>query len=252
MGRKMKDITGQRFGRGVAIEPTDKRCGHNVVWRVKCDCGNEYFANVSHLISGQIQSCGCLRKEKMSKLGKAAAKDITNQTFGQLTALEPTDKRNGGKIVWRCRCSCGNIVEVSINNLTCGRTTSCGCIKSLGEEEVSRLLREKNILFKQQFTDDRFRREKTQAKFRFDFALLDGEDRPIAFIEYNGQQHYQFANSGWNTEENFLETVDRDREKAELCDKYNIPLYIIRYDEDIQERLEQILKNIEKADVGVC
>lgn len=56
--------------------------------------------------------------------------DITKQKFGRLIALKPTDERGGdGCVCWLCRCSCGNMSVVSINNLRRGITKSCGCYK---------------------------------------------------------------------------------------------------------------------------
>lgn len=61
-----KDITGQRFGRLVAIRPNGKQ-GNNIKWLCRCDCGNEITTNVSSLTRGKTKSCGCLRKEITSK-----------------------------------------------------------------------------------------------------------------------------------------------------------------------------------------
>lgn len=36
-----KNLIGQRFGKLVAIRPTDRKVGTNIVWEMKCDCGNE-------------------------------------------------------------------------------------------------------------------------------------------------------------------------------------------------------------------
>lgn len=45
-------------------------------------------------------------------------KDLTGQKFGRLTALYPTDKREGkGYIVWVMKCDCGNIEERSLHSL---------------------------------------------------------------------------------------------------------------------------------------
>lgn len=49
-------------------------------------------------------------------------RDLTGQKFGRLTAVEYLGGRK-----WRCKCDCGNIVDVFTNNLTRGNTTSCGC-----------------------------------------------------------------------------------------------------------------------------
>lgn len=61
------DITGQRFGRLVAIEliPREERSWSNKerAWRCKCDCGNEVIVRQRSLRSARMtQSCGCIRK----------------------------------------------------------------------------------------------------------------------------------------------------------------------------------------------
>lgn len=58
------NITGQRFGRLTAIEPTDRIVRSGVVWRCICDCGNETFVTVKDLRSGNTKSCGCLNHER--------------------------------------------------------------------------------------------------------------------------------------------------------------------------------------------
>ena len=110
------DLTGQRFGKLTAIEPTDKRSGRTVVWKCRCDCGNGCEVAGDSLQSGGTQSCGCSRID-----------DITGQRFGRLVAVEPTDKRSGRGVVWKCKCDCGNVCEVAARDLQSGRTRSCGC-----------------------------------------------------------------------------------------------------------------------------
>ena len=64
------DITGQRFGKLIALEPTpiqkDKR--RYYYWKCKCDCGNECYIEGSSLRSGHAKSCGCIvHKHGMAK-----------------------------------------------------------------------------------------------------------------------------------------------------------------------------------------
>jgi len=58
--KNKKDLTGQRFGKLVVIEDTDKRKG-DVIWLCRCDCGNFTKVKTGDLKSGGTQSCGCLR-----------------------------------------------------------------------------------------------------------------------------------------------------------------------------------------------
>lgn len=56
--------------------------------------------------------------------------DLTNKKFGRLLVLEKTNKRqDGGSIVWKCRCDCGNIVEISSKRLVSNVIKSCGCLQ---------------------------------------------------------------------------------------------------------------------------
>lgn len=57
-------------------------------------------------------------------------KDLTGQHFGRLTVLSKTDKRFGGRVVWHCRCQCGNEVDVVSSYLLGGDTRSCGCLRT--------------------------------------------------------------------------------------------------------------------------
>lgn len=69
-------------------------------------------------------------------------RDITAQTFGRLTAIEPTDKRASGYTLWICQCECGNKKLASVNHLMQGSVKSCGCLakeKQWTLEEINQL-----------------------------------------------------------------------------------------------------------------
>lgn len=55
----LKDITGQRFGKLVAIEPCGREKSGVVRWRCKCDCGNFTEVSGTSLRAGTTKSCGC-------------------------------------------------------------------------------------------------------------------------------------------------------------------------------------------------
>lgn len=66
-----KDITGERFGKLVAIrevEPLTRKNGYDRQrYLCKCDCGCEKVIMKEHLTGGNIRSCGCARKESKLK-----------------------------------------------------------------------------------------------------------------------------------------------------------------------------------------
>lgn len=54
-------------------------------------------------------------------------KDLVGATFGRLTVAARAANR-GKKVVWLCRCECGNVVSVMGTSLCSGRSRSCGCL----------------------------------------------------------------------------------------------------------------------------
>lgn len=74
------------------------------------------------------------------------ATDITGKVFGRLTAIEPTEQRKCGAVVWKCNCECGNVeVYVSRSQLTCGKSKSCGCLRSEKVAEKNKEIKKKDI-----------------------------------------------------------------------------------------------------------
>lgn len=56
--------------------------------------------------------------------------NLRGQRFGKLVALEPTEQRLHGKVMWECKCDCGNSCIVMSTRLVQGHTKSCGCYSS--------------------------------------------------------------------------------------------------------------------------
>src|SRR5256885_1443438 len=52
--------------------------------------------------------------------------DLTGKRFGRWAVLG-IGVSSAGRRKWRCACDCGRVAEVFGNNLTGGRTVSCGC-----------------------------------------------------------------------------------------------------------------------------
>lgn len=56
-------------------------------------------------------------------------KDYTDQKFGNLTAIKPTEGRRKDSVLWLFKCDCGNEIIRLPNLLGKGNKTNCGCIK---------------------------------------------------------------------------------------------------------------------------
>lgn len=131
-GHHIDDLTGQRFGRWIVlyrveskIEPSGNKTTR---WHCKCDCGTERDLSAGTLKSGSSRSCGCLKREIITK-----ARDLTGQRFGRWTAIEkgkPYVASNGRQYrTWHCKCDCGTESDVTEMSLLSNKSVSCGCYR---------------------------------------------------------------------------------------------------------------------------
>lgn len=200
------------------------------MWWCICDCPNHniILTSLNNLKSGNTKSCGCLNLEQMRKhgieLGKSSIKDLTGQTFGELTALYPTEKRNNKSVVWECQCSCGKIHQVSAKDLINHRICSCGHSNdSNGVREIKRILNTNNIPYETEkvFLTCRF---ENLSYPRFDFYVNNQY-----LIEYDGEQH--FKDLKYFTHDTLEQRQLRDKFKNQWCKENNILLIRIPYTE---------------------
>lgn len=115
------DLTGKRFGKLVAVAPTDQRkYNGGIVWRCLCDCDNVVYVSSHQLLCGYTKSCGCLSHPPL--------KDFIGKRFGRLTVTDYAGKRSGMHR-WICKCDCGKETVVGQTLLQSGKTKSCGCLQ---------------------------------------------------------------------------------------------------------------------------
>ena len=109
------DLSGKKFGEITVIEKDIELSKEKkkTYWKCLCSCGRTKSIRGDGL--KKIQTCGECKK------------DLTNQRFERLVALEKGKKDKAGHQYWICKCDCGNIVEINGDNLRRGLTKSCGC-----------------------------------------------------------------------------------------------------------------------------
>ena len=212
------NLIGKKFGRLTIIEKADslfiggKKRG---AFKCLCDCGNEIIVLRDNLLSGNTKSCGCLQNE----LYENNKIDLTNQKFGRLTALYPTNERKWSSVVWHCKCDCGNEIDVDAHSLKKGNTQSCGCLNSKGEQKIISLLQNNNIPYiKEKIFID------LSPELRFDFYINNKY-----IIEFDGIQHFETKNSYWDTPEHLIKTQKHDAIKNQYCFEHDIPIIRIPY-----------------------
>lgn len=118
-----KDLTNNRYGFWLVKEFDQEKSNmtNRAYWKCKCECGKEQSVLGQNLTNGHSKSCGCQSKNMKKK-------DLTGQIFGYLTVIEDTGKVSEHRnIIWKCKCKCGNTIEIPGSYLTKG-TQSCGCL----------------------------------------------------------------------------------------------------------------------------
>lgn len=164
-------------------------------------------------------------------------RDLTNQRFGKLVVLYPTEKRDNRSIVWHCQCDCGNTADVSSKNLTYGASQSCGCAYSIGETNIAKVLTENKIQYKKEYCI-----QINEKRLRFDFAIYEN-GKVVRLIEFDGPHHKQGAII-YNVNKEHCEKIQQhDQIKNNWAKSHNIPLVRIPYSQRDKITLDTILSD---------
>ena len=223
-------LIGQRFGHLTVIEDTGKRLHRSIIWKCKCDCGNEHEVTSNNLNGGQVNSCG-----KQDCPYHKTFENLKGQRFGKLVAMYPTSMKDGSHMYWVCQCDCGNQHEVASNHLKRGSVQSCGCIStSIGEMNIKKILEDNNIEYKEQITFDDLKNIKP---LRYDFGIYKN-GKLVRLIEFDGIQH--FEEQDYFTH-NLTSIKNNDIIKNKYSKDNNIPLVRIPYWERDKMTLEMLL-----------
>lgn len=212
-----------------------KRVGRKYYGLFICPfCSKEFESSIRNITAGTARSCGCYNKMLCQAKGHNNSKDIRGQKFNRLTAIEPTEKRRGRTIVWKCQCECGNECYVPISDLTNGHTKSCGCLRSYGEEKIANILTNNSIDFIREANFSTLVNQETGQRLRFDFLLPQYD----IIIECNGLQHYRPINF-FGGEEGYNKRHYLDDIKRQWAISNNYKVLEIKYkeDNDISETL---------------
>lgn len=129
--RIVEELTGKAYGHLTVLSRAESRKGRSC-WLCRCECGKEKVVSAHDLKSGRVKSCGCMQYEHGHN-----RVDLSGQRFGKLTALYPTEKRDGrGSVIWHCKCDCGHTIELSQAELVYGNRKSCGCMKTENQKKL--------------------------------------------------------------------------------------------------------------------
>lgn len=246
----LKIVSGMKFGEWEVIErdyhPTSRQ--HSTFWFCKCGlCGEIISVSRDSLVNGKSECCNKCKgtKIKTTLVEKGITKyDIQpGDVFGYLTALTtPYKKHNvaSPSSYVKCRCCCGNIIEIRKSHLVGpqsnrGHTISCGCAsQSSGEIKITQLLTQANIEFQSEYRIQEF-----NFNSPLDFAIFKDE-KLLGLLEYDGEQHFKSVDI-WGGEEQLRLQQERDERKDKWCKVNNIRLIRIPYTEYDNLTIEYLL-----------
>lgn len=232
-----KNLSKQRFNRLTPLFRVKNNYsnGREAYWLCQCDCGNMVVSAAPGLVKNLIQSCGCLAKENVRARTIA---NLVGQKFGLLTVIEFIGSYGVNQNAhWKCKCECGNFTTVTTAHLRDGHTLSCGCLinrpnnRSYGELIIKNILDQNNINYLIDIPYFKDLRMINDGIGRYDFIILDNENKPIRLIEFDGIQHFKPFFKSTNPEAELKYTQINDKIKNNYALQHNLPLVRIPYTE---------------------
>ena len=119
MANKIRDLTGQRFGKLTAIAISTKT--PKIMWACVCDCGGEKSVPSGQLTGGQVKSCGCLLRGP-----KDTWKSVLGVVESGWTCLEYVNTTKQGHVfLWQHVC--GRTLKTTRFKIKGGRIALCRC-----------------------------------------------------------------------------------------------------------------------------
>ena len=133
-----QDLVGRVFGRAIVSGTDGGMCV------CTCACGNEFITKPDSLVKRSTSSCGCYRRDstclrnRIRRDIKKQYTDLTGLTIGRLEVLGKSDKKKGKGLLWTCKCSCGNEIELTTTDIKQMNKISCGCWEKVAHKPTGR------------------------------------------------------------------------------------------------------------------
>lgn len=217
----------KRYSRLRVIRPV--RDNGRFYWECICDCGNKKLVRMTDLERGQVKSCGCLLRD----MGCSRMLNLVGQRFGRLVAIRFASRENG-RTKWRCKCDCGNEVEVSASSLRGGDTQSCGCFRLYSARSKKPVESAKTALYK------RYRRDAVARGLEWNLSRKEFFDLAGTHCHYCGQMPSNLHRASIKSETGYIYSgVDRvdnamgyiDGNVVSCCRTCNMAKRAMSYDE---------------------
>lgn len=189
---------------------------------------------LNHLKGEGCYECGRIRTNESKKVPVLESIEKAKLIHGNLYDYSKvTYNKVSDKVI--IICPIHGEFQQTMNNHLNGQ--GCPhCLQSKGEKLITNWLNDRNITYISQYKIDiDFQINKSGTAF-IDFYLPDYN----CFIEYNGEQHY-IAKERFGGDLEFQRQCKRDTYVRNYCNKHKIKLIEIKYDENVNNKLNDEL-----------
>ena len=190
-------------------------------------CGHQWKISPSNFFSGKRcpKCAGNTKKDTTSYVREVENLDENYKVLDKY--------KNNQEKIKMLHTECGNQFEMRPADFLTGQRCP-HCKQSRGERDIANFLKNSSIEyeFQKRFKDCR---DKNTLPFDFYIPTLN------YCIEFDGIQHYEPIDY-FGGEKAFKEVQRRDGIKTKYCEEKGIKLLRIRYDEDVEEKINSILK----------
>lgn len=192
-------------------------------------CGAIFITRGDHIGDSRYKSCGCqktktIKYDKLENLRIGDKIDYTGFTNGKIKIIRDLNyKDKRGYNMWLAECECGATLKLSSKRIKEQCPYSCGCIRSIGEYNIARILTENGIAFEKEKTFSDLKGSKN-GFLRYDFFLPDYN----ILLEFDGKQHFQEVSFFRNSLE---ERQKYDSIKDTYAERHGYTLIRIPYEE---------------------
>ncbi len=208
-----------------------------VWWKCPKGDDHEWKTTPNNLASGQgCPVCAHIKIVRSNSFGTYHPDLLKEWDFKVNVKLDPfkISASDRVKASWICSKNNDHKWKASVGVRTYKNTGCPHCLGSIGEEKIEEYLYNKEIVFEGQKT---FQGLKMKRKLKCDFFIPEIN----TIIEYNGIQHYESVDY-WGGKKGLVKRKKHDKLKESYCIENGINFEVIRYDEDVQTRMNEILE----------
>lgn len=139
--KELENLKGRRFGKLTVLEQMEERSKYgSVLWMCRCDCGKNVIRPTKNLLGSKNHSCGCSKETRKPE-------NLTGLKFGRLNVIGKSGERTKrGFEIYKCKCDCGNVLEVPSECLRSGNVVSCGCKQKENLENARKIFQENEMV----------------------------------------------------------------------------------------------------------